>query len=67
MDEAWPDQLDELRSQLADGMPVEEAIALMRERGLTRIESIKVLRHLVVTDLGAAKQLIDDSPTWTCR
>ena len=59
----WPEQFEELRSRLADGMPVDAAIALMRERGLGWLESKKLLWHLVVPDVRAVRLLIEGSAT----
>ncbi|MEU4773653.1 CPCC family cysteine-rich protein [Micromonospora sp. NPDC023644] len=63
----WPDQFEEVRCRLADGMPVDAAIALMRQRGLSRLASMKVLWHLVVADVGAVRHLIDESAVWVRR
>ncbi|MER6589334.1 CPCC family cysteine-rich protein [Micromonospora chalcea] len=63
----WPEQFEELQCRLADGMPVDAAIALMRERGLGWLESKKLLWHLVVPDVRAVRLLIEDSATWADR
>jgi hypothetical protein len=53
-----------LRTTLATGVPLEVALATLREQGGTIIQSIKAVREVQSITLGEAKQIVALSATW---
>ena len=56
---------NELRKLLDDGAGLDSALAKIRERGATIIESIVAVRSVQKSDLVEAKRLVHDSPAWS--
>lgn len=56
--------IEELRNQVAAGLPQSEAINAMHRDGLPIIEAIKVTRELYCLNLGAAKNAVSSHPAY---
>jgi len=59
--------LQELRALRSNGSPIEDGIRLLRERGVSKLGSIRLLHLALDIDLGDAKSIIYESPTWEDR
>jgi len=53
-----------LREALRRDIPLDAALAALRRRGATPIDSIKAVREVNAVSLGEAKRLVAESPTW---
>lgn len=53
-----------LRSQLAKGASLEDALARLRLEGAYPVATIKALNQVLGISLGEAKIIFDASPTW---
>jgi Zn finger protein HypA/HybF involved in hydrogenase expression len=58
------DLIDECRVLLATGVPIEAILRLLRERGLSKVESIGVLAGATKTGLTEAKAIVHFSAAW---
>ena len=58
------DVMDECRKLLAKGTGAEQVIAILRERGFSKVHSIKALVDLGQADMNEAKGIVHNSPTW---
>jgi hypothetical protein len=56
--------LKECREKLAGGATLEEVIQILRERGFSKVQSIKALVDLGQTEMSEAKRIVHSSPTW---
>ena len=56
--------IEELRKQVAAGLPQSDAIETMHRDGLPIIEAIKVTRELYCINLGAAKNAVSSHPAY---
>ena len=61
---AMDDVVRECRGLLNCGAPVEELIRALRDRGLSKVHSMKALVDLGIADLREAKQVVHGSATW---
>lgn len=52
---------------IAGNTPIEEVMQALRDDGLNKIQSIKMLSDLGVAKLGEAKRLVHFSRTWADR
>jgi ribosomal protein L7/L12 len=55
------------RETLSHGGDVEEVLALLRQSGCSKVESIKLLREIAGLGLGEAKRRVHLSETWRDR
>ena len=62
-----PQALVELRAMLAPGYDVEEVIISMRNKGFSKIDSMKFLRDFASITLHDAKHIVHLSPAWADR
>ena len=53
-----------LRELLDRGVSLDAALAAVRRRGASPIESIKAVREVRAVSLGEAKELVAGSPAW---
>ena len=61
---AMIDVLRECRIVMDQGANVEAIVRLLRDEGLSKVHSIKVLVDLGLADMGEAKRVVHRSPTW---
>jgi len=54
-----------LREALRQGFALEAALAVLREKGASIIDSVKVVREVTGMSLVQAKQAVDDSRLWS--
>ena len=53
-----------LRDALARGATLDGALAILRDRKASILDSIKCVREVKAVSLGEAKQLVAGSPVW---
>lgn len=58
------DVLQECREMIARGAELEEIVRILRERGFSKVHSIKALVDLGQASMSAAKAIVHNSPTW---
>ena len=58
------DFLDLARGLRSSGVELEEVLAVLRDRGASIVDSLKVVREVEQVTLGQAKALVDQSLTW---
>ena len=56
--------VSECRAILSEGGGAEEVLEKLRHEGLSKIESIKILRLIMNIGLGEAKELAHNSKVW---
>jgi len=58
------DLMNACREMVSRGVGVEDIVATLRQRGLSKVQTIKVLFDLRLADAYDAKKLVHDSPAW---
>lgn len=58
------DVLSRCRAVLEQGGCVEDVVRLLRDQGLSKVHSMKMLVDLGLADLGEAKRIVHESATW---
>jgi len=58
-------QLDEFRSEIAQGRSQSDIIASMKCRGFTILDAIKAVRTLFAVSLGEAKELVASNAAYS--
>ena len=58
------DEIQELRRLLDENENVDDTIRVLRERGLSKVESIRALVETGRFDMSLAKSLVHASPAW---
>ena len=53
------------RTLMDDGAGIEAALRFMRNAGLSQIECVKAVKALTGQNLGAAKEIVHFSDTWS--
>lgn len=57
-------RLEDLRLEVARGVPQADVICLMSQRGMTILGAIKATREIFGISLGSAKQLVASHPAY---